>query len=147
VGRTLTARYSFVFVSPARRSAETVAWFLRASRQPLPPHEIVAGLASDLEDRWRAASKAARSGRLDEVMSQDAGLVAGEAERLASVLRTLFDRVPDGTRALAVGHTPLIEAAVYGLMNLVIEPLGTCEGVLLTVDDAGDLRMEELRLP
>ena len=146
VGRTLPGVYAFVFVSPARRAAETVAWFLRASRQPLPPHAVVPGLASEVEDRWRAASKAAGSSRLDEVMGEDPALVAEESTRQAAVVRELFDRIPPDAGALAVGHTPLIEAAVYGLMNVVIEPLGTCEGVLLTMDDAGDLRLEEMRL-
>jgi broad specificity phosphatase PhoE len=147
VGRTLHTDYTFVFISPARRAAETVAWFLRASRQQLPPHAVVPDLASDLEDRWRAASKAAGSPRLDAIMTGDPGLVAEESGRLAAAVRQLFERLSDGGRALAVGHTPLIEAAVYGLMNIVVEPLGTCEGVLLTLDDAGELRLEELRLP
>jgi broad specificity phosphatase PhoE len=147
VGRTLPTDYAFVFVSPAKRAAETVAWFLRGSRQALPPHAVVPGLASDLEDRWRAASKAAGSSRLDAVIGHDPALVAEESARLAGVARELFDRVPTGARALAVGHTPLIEAAVYGLMNVIVEPIGTCEGVLLTLDDAGELRLEDLRLP
>jgi broad specificity phosphatase PhoE len=147
VGRTLRSDYSFVFVSPAKRAAETVAWFLRASRQQLPPHAVVPGLASELEERWRAASKKASSSRLDAIMASDPALVAEESERLAAAVRELFDRLSDGGRALSVGHSPLIEAAVYGLMSIVVEPLGTCEGVLLTLDDAGELRLEELRIP
>jgi broad specificity phosphatase PhoE len=146
VGRTLPTDYTFVFVSPAKRAAETVAWFLRASTQALPPHAVVPGLGSDLEDRWRAASKAAGTPRLDGLLGEDPGLVNEESERLAGVVRELFQRVPPGTRALAVGHSPMIEAAVYGLMNMIVEPLGTCEGVLLTLDEAGELRLEELRL-
>jgi broad specificity phosphatase PhoE len=146
VGRTLGNDYTFVFVSPAKRAAETVAWFLRASRQPLPPHSVVPGLASNEEDRWRAASKAAGSSRLDAVMGSDPQLVAEESGRLARETHALFGRLPDGGKALAVGHSPLIEAAVYGLLNLVMEPIGTCEGVLLTLDDAGELRLEELRV-
>jgi broad specificity phosphatase PhoE len=147
VGRTLPADYAFVFVSPAKRAAETVAWFLRASRQALPPHAVVPGLGSDVEDRWRVASKAAGTARLDGLLEEDPGLVNEESERLAGVVRDLFERVDPGARALAVGHSPLIEAAVYGLMNMIIEPLETSEGVLLTLDDAGELRFEELRLP
>ena len=147
VGRTLPTDYAFVFVSPAKRAAETVAWFLRASTQPLPPHAVVPGLGSDVEDRWRAASKAAGGGRLDALLAEDPGLVNEESARLAGVVRDLFDRVPTGERALAVGHSPLIEAAVYGLMRMIVEPLGTCEGVRLTRDEAGELRLEELRLP
>ena len=146
VGRSLSTDFAFVFVSPAQRAAETVAWFLRGSRQPLPPHAVVPGLASEVEDRWREASKAAGSGRLDAVLAQDPGLVNEESARLAQVVQGLFERVPAGARALAVGHSPLIEAAVYGLMNVIVEPLETCEGVLLTLDEAGELRLEELRL-
>ena len=36
VGRTLTGGYDLVFVSPAKRAAETAAWFLRAAGQQLP---------------------------------------------------------------------------------------------------------------
>jgi broad specificity phosphatase PhoE len=146
VGRTLPADYAFVFVSPAKRAAETVAWFLRGSTQALPPHAVVPGLGSDVEDRWRAASKTAGTARLDGLLGEDPALVNEESKRLAGVVSGLFERAPPGERALAVGHSPLIEAAVYGLMNMVIEPLGTCEGVLLTLDEAGELRLEELRL-
>jgi broad specificity phosphatase PhoE len=146
VGRTLPDDYAYVFVSPAKRAAETVAWFLRASRQAVPPHTVVTGLASEAEERWKSASKATRSSRLDVLMARDPALVAEESARLAAVVGALFERVPTGTRALAVGHTPLIEAAVYGLLNIVVEPLGTCEGVVLTLEDGGDLRLEELRL-
>src|SRR6266536_2510672 len=95
VGRMLPSDYVFVFVSPAKRAAETVAWFLRGSRQPVPPHAVVPGLASELEDRWRAAAKAAGSSRLDAVMSHDPGLVEGESARLAEVARELLGRIPD----------------------------------------------------
>src|SRR4029450_14163225 len=37
VGRTLPSDYAFIYVSAAKRTAETVAWFLRASTQALPP--------------------------------------------------------------------------------------------------------------
>jgi broad specificity phosphatase PhoE len=146
VGRTLPNDYAFVFVSPAKRTAETVAWFLRASRQPVPHHAVVPGLATEVEERWRAASKAAGSSRVDALMAADPALVAEESTRLAGVFAELFERVPTGATGLAVGHTPLIEAAVYGLLHVVVEPLGTCEGILLILDEAGDLRLEELRL-
>src|SRR5207245_11158265 len=63
-GRTLPQDYAFVFVSPARRAAETVAWLLRGSGRRLPSHAIIPGLASEAEDRWRAAAKAAGSSRI-----------------------------------------------------------------------------------
>jgi broad specificity phosphatase PhoE len=148
VGRTLPTDYGVVFVSPAKRAAETVAWFLRGSGQPVPSHAVVAGLASDVEDRWRTAAKAAGSSRMDVLATEDAELVTDESARLARLVRDeLFGRIPDGMKALAVGHSPLIEAAVYGLLNLVVEPLRECEGIHLTMDEQGELRVQELRLP
>lgn len=147
VGRTLPTTFQSVFVSPAHRAAETLAWFLRGSGQHLPNHAVVPGLASEREDEWRTAGKAAGSSRLDSIMEQDPALVSDEATRLAGVVRGLFERIPDGRSALAVGHSPLTEAAVYGLTGLIVEPLAECEGVRITQDDAGSYRIEELRLP
>jgi broad specificity phosphatase PhoE len=147
VGRGLPTDYAVVFVSPAKRAAETLAWFLRGSGQGLPDHAVVRGLASEVEDRWRAAAKAAGTGRIDAVTREDPSLVAEESAHLAHVVQSMFDRVPPGGRGLAVGHTPLIEAAVYGLLGLAVEPLGECEGVHLTQEDSGGYRLQEIRLP
>jgi broad specificity phosphatase PhoE len=138
--------YAIVFVSPAKRAAETAAWFLRGSGQSLPPHAVIPGLASKAEDRWRAAAGAASSGRIDAVMHEDPELVTEESDRLARAAIAMFDRVPEGARALAVGHTPLIEATIYGLVGTIVEPLEECEGVSVTRSDSGEYRLEELRL-
>lgn len=119
VGRALAGGYNVVFVSPAKRAAETVAWFLQATGKQLPEHAVVPGLAGDGTD--------------------------GSPEQLGSVLRALLAAVPEPGRGLAVGHTPLIEKAVRGLTGLEVEPLSECEGVLLT-EEGGDIRVEELRL-
>lgn len=147
VGRTLPADYAFVFVSPAKRAAETAAWLLRGSAQALPPHAVTPGLASEQEERWRAAAKAAGSSRVDSVAAEDPDLVRDEAARLAEAAREMLARIPDGRRGLAVGHSPLIEAMVYGLTGTVLEPLAECEGVLVTRDEGGSYSVEELRLP
>jgi broad specificity phosphatase PhoE len=146
VGRTLDAPYAALFVSPARRAAETAAWFLRASGQRLPDHAVVPGLGSDVEDRWRAAAKAAGSSRVDAIMGQDPQLVADEASRLGRAADELFDRIPEGGRGLAVGHSPLIEAAVYALTGTIVDPLAECEGVMLVKTET-EYRMRELRSP
>jgi len=47
VGRNLPGGYTAIWTSPAKRAAETVAWFLRGLGQQLPQeHGVVAGLAS-----------------------------------------------------------------------------------------------------
>jgi broad specificity phosphatase PhoE len=143
VGRDLPGGYRAVFSSPAKRAAETVAWFLRGLGQQLPEqHGVVEGLASPVEDRWRAAGKAAGTGRLDAVREHDPELVEEESARLAEVTRSLVGGLPEGSRGLAVGHSPLIEAAVYGLTGTVIDPLDECEGVLIEQDD-GDIRLAQ----
>jgi len=66
---------------------------------------------------------------------------------MAGVLSALLDAVPEGGRGLAISHTPLIERGVLGLSAREIEPLGECEGVLLSKKDDDDaIELEELRL-
>jgi phosphohistidine phosphatase SixA len=121
VGRTLAGGYAMVYVAPAERAAETVAWFLRGLGEQLPDHGVVPGLAGK------------------EPGSPDP---AG----MADTVHGLLEGLPDGARALAVGHTPLIERAAEGLTGERIEPLGECEGILIT-EEEGSLRVSELRLP
>jgi hypothetical protein len=58
-------------------------------------------------------------------------------------LRQVVDGLPDGGRALIVGHSPTNEAAVLGLAGEVVRPLGKGEGVLL-IEDSGHYRVEPL---
>lgn len=147
VGRNLPGGYDAVFTSPARRAAETAAWFLRGLGQQLPSsHGSSDGLASPVEDRWRSAAKTAGTGRIDAVEKVDPDLVEKESERLAQAARGLLADVPEGGRCLAIGHTPLVEAAVYGLTGEVIEPLAECEGVLVEEEDAEFRLAREYRL-
>lgn len=147
LGMRLPDDYAVVFVSPAYRAAETVAWVLRGSKQSMPDHAVVSGLTSTEEDRWRAAGKASDTQRLDALRARDPELVAAESARMAEVVAELFEQVPEGRRGLAVGHTPLVEAAVYGLAGVVLEPLAECEGLRLTLDEEGHYEIEELRAP
>jgi broad specificity phosphatase PhoE len=143
IGKDLPGGYAAVFTSPAHRAAETAAWFLRGLGQQLPQdHGVAEALASPVEDGWRAAAKAAGTGRIDAVRQHDPELVDDESRRLADGVLELLTHVPDGGRGLAVGHSPLIEAAIYGLTGQVIEPLGECEGVALEQDE-GAIRVAE----
>jgi broad specificity phosphatase PhoE len=147
VGKDLPGGYDALFTSPATRAAQTAAWFLRGLGQQLPAiHGVVEGLASPVEDRWRSSAKAAGTGRVNAVEKVDSDLVEQESARLADAIRGLLAEVPEGGRGLAVGHSPLLESAVYGLTREVIEPLSECEGVLLE-QDAGEIRLSrEYRL-
>jgi phosphohistidine phosphatase SixA len=121
VGRDLNAAFDIVFVSPAKRAAETVAWMLRGLGAPLPPHAVIPGLGAHDND--------------------------GSPLAMAGVLSALLDAVPDEGRGLAVSHTPLIERGVLGLAAREVEPLRECEGVLLTkADDTSSVEIREIRL-
>lgn len=109
---------------------------------------MVPGLLSEEEGEWRSAGKAAGSSRIDAIAEQAPGLVERESIRLKALVEELFERVPEGGNALAVGHSPLIEAAVYGLTGVVIEPLSECQGVAVVavaLAGPGQYRLHELR--
>ena len=95
VGRGTTSTYAVVFVSPAERAAETAAWILRGAAQQLPEHAVIPGLAG-------------------------AGTGGGSAEAMAAGVRALLERVPPGSRGLAVSHTPLVERAAEGLSGQAV---------------------------
>ncbi len=113
--------YAAVFVSPATRAAETAAWFLRGAGQQLPDHGVVPGLAGKDES-------------------------GGSPEGMAAGVRALLDQIPDGERGLAISHTPFVERAAFGLTGREVEPMGECEGILITRDE-GRLVVDELRRP
>ena len=98
---------------------------------------------SRVEDRWRAAYEAAGSGDVRALEESDPELVAQEKTVLGGALRAVFERLAPGGRALVVGHSPMQEAAVYGLTGTIVEPLAKGAGVLVS-DDDGTYRVELL---
>ena len=115
--------YAAVFVSPAERAAETVAWFLRGAGQQLPlMHSVVPGLVGK-------------------------GPSEGSPQGMATGMRSLLEQIPDEGRGLAISHTPFVERAGLGLTGHETEPMRECEGLLVTLDDDGHVEVEELRLP
>ena len=69
--------------------------------------------------------------------------VERESWLLGLVLRQLIEGLPEGGRALVVGHSPTNEAAVLGLTVQVMPALGKDEGVLVS-NDAEHYRTEPL---
>jgi len=133
------------FVSTGAARATQMLEILRhAAGQADTPITAATGLRSSAEDRWRDAAKAAGKGAdLDAIRVVDPELVERESVLLASALRQVAGRLPEGGRALVVGHSPASEAAVFGLAGRIIPPLGKGEGVLL-IEDRGDYRVEPL---
>jgi phosphohistidine phosphatase SixA len=136
------------FVSTGAARATQMLEILRhAAGHDDMPITLTPGLRSSAEDRWREAARAAGKGAdLDAIRVIDPDLVERESALLASALRQVVEGLPEGGRALVVGHSPTNEAAVLGLAGRVVPPLGKGEGVLL-IEDGGDYRVEPLDLP
>jgi broad specificity phosphatase PhoE len=144
IGRRLSGPYALLVSSGAQRATQTLACFACMLSDPVIGGVIVEpGLRSEVEDRWRAAYQSAGSGELSALQEADPELVREDSERLAAGLRRVLDRVPEGGRALAIGHSPTNEAAVFGLTGEFVTPIAKGEGVLVVVD--GDrARVESL---
>lgn len=137
LGRTLIGPCHLVASSGAQRATQTAACLLAGLGEPVAGGVIVvAALRSDVEDRWRAAYQVAGAGDLASLQAADPELVAADSEALAAGLREIFSMLPEGTRALAVGHSPTNEAAIYGLTGVMIDPMG--KGDLVTITADGD---------
>jgi phosphohistidine phosphatase SixA len=133
------------FVSTGAARATQMLEILRhAAGQEQIPITAATGLRSAVEDRWREAARAAGKGAdLEAMRAIDPELVERESMLLGCALRRVVEGLPEGGRALVVGHSPTSEAAVLGLADRLIPPLGKGRGVLLT-EDGGDYQIEPL---
>ena len=124
--------------SGAQSATQTLGCFLAALGEKVEGGLVVEpALRSNVEDRWRDAYRRAGSGSLAALRGADLKLVQQDAAALADGLRRVLARLPDGGSALAVGHSPTNEAAVFGLTGVELEPMGKGRGVLLTADEKG----------
>jgi phosphohistidine phosphatase SixA len=138
IGARLRGGYHLAISTGAQRATQTLACFLAALGQQVPGGVVVEpGLRSQVEDRWRAAYQKAGSGALQALREADPELVAEDSEQLGAALRRVLDDLPDGGRALVVGHSPTNEAAVLGLSGEIVAPLAKGAGVGLVAGDEG----------
>jgi len=145
IGRErLSPPYTLFGSTGASRATEMVGILRRIVGQEDVPVTMVPGLRSSVEDRWRAAAKAAGKGADVEAMRAiDPDLVEREALLLGGALRGVFDAMDEGGRGLVVGHSPTNEAAVLGLAAEVVGPLGKGEGVLI-VEEGGRFQVRAM---
>ena len=145
IGSSLRGGYALLVSTGAQRATQTLACFACALGERIPGGAVVEpGLRSEVEDRWREAYEKAGSGELDALRSADPELVSQDSEVLGAALRRVLDRLPEGGRALVVGHSPTNEAAVLGLTGEVVEPMSKGAGVLVVLED-GRARVAPLR--
>jgi hypothetical protein len=145
IGRDrLNPPYAAFASTGAARATDMVRILRHAAGQDDIPITEATGLRSSVEDRWRAAAKAAGKGAdLQAMRAVDPDLVDRESWLLGLALRQVVQGLPDGGRGLVVGHSPTNEAAVLGLTGQVVAPLGKGKGVLL-IEDAGNYQVEPL---
>jgi phosphohistidine phosphatase SixA len=145
IGQTgLHPPYEVLVSTGAERATEMLRILRRAAGQDEVPITTETGLRSSVEDRWREAAKVAGKGAsIEQMRGVDPDLVDHETQLLGSVLRRVVEGLPDGGRALIVGHSPTNEAAVYGLAGQTIAAMGKGEGVLV-VEDGGRYEVRPL---
>lgn len=145
IGRVAVNPPYVAFISSgAARATEMLRILRDAAGQQEVPITVESGLRSAVEDRWREAARAAGKGAsVEDMRAIDPDLVEQESRLLGSVLRQVLDALPEGGRALVVGHSPTNEAAVRGLVGQSVVPMGKGAGVLV-VEDAGRYRATPL---
>ena len=145
VGRDrLHPQYAAFVSTGAARATQMLEILRHAAGQDDVRITVVTGLRSSVEERWREAARAAgKHADVEAMRAIDPDLVERDSWLLGAALRRVVQSLPDGARALVVGHSPTHEAAVLGLAGRVVRPLGKGEGVLLTEDD-GRYRVESL---
>lgn len=133
IGRTgLHPPYAAFVSTGAARTRQMATILRRACGQDDVGISEVPELRSSVEDRWREAAKAAGKGADLEAMRRiDPDLVERETRVLGGAMRQVVSSVPDGGRALVVGHSPTTVAAVLGLTHLLVPPLGKGQGVVV----------------
>jgi broad specificity phosphatase PhoE len=144
IGSHLAGGYSLLVSTGAQRATQTLACFLAGLGEKVLRGVVVEpGLRSAAEERWRAAYEKAGSGTLQALREADPELVEEDSAALAAALRRVLESLPDGGRALVVGHSPTNEAAVLGLAGEIVEPISKGDGVLVVEED-GSFRVEKL---
>ena len=132
----LTPPYNAFVSTGAVRATQMLEILRRAVNQEDVPILEDRGLRSFVEDRWRDAAKAAGKGAdLEAIRDRDPDLVDHESALLGQGLERVFKQLPDGARALVVGHSPTNEAAVLGLTGSLVAPLGKGDGVRVIEKD------------
>jgi broad specificity phosphatase PhoE len=145
IGQQLAGGYALLVSTGAQRATQTLACFACALREPVPGGAVVEPeLRSRVEHRWREAYHRAGSGDLAALRDADPELVKEDSAVLGAALRRVLERLPEGGRALAVGHSPTNEAAVLGLTGEIIAPMVKGAGVLV-VAEGDEARVEPLR--
>jgi broad specificity phosphatase PhoE len=135
IGTRLEGGYTVLVSSGMQRATQTLACFLAGLGSRVPGGVIVeTGLRTESEGRWREIYAQTGEPDLAAFRVADLPFVEAEEARLGAALARIFAALPEGGRALAVGHSPTNEAAVFALTGQEIPAMAKGEGVLVEGD-------------
>ncbi len=141
IGTRLEAGYDVLISSGAQRATQSLACMLAGLGRRLECGVTVdPTFRSEVEERWFAAAKKGGGG-LESFKAADPGLVEEEARRFGDGVRRVFQSLPEGGRALIVGHSPMHKVAIYGLTGEIVPPIRK-GGAVIVVEAEGTLRVE-----
>jgi broad specificity phosphatase PhoE len=143
IAARLSLPYDLYVSTGAGRATQTLEIWRDAVGDERPIQDEI-GLRSDHEDRWRQAYRTAGSGELARMREVDPEFVREEAASLGAALGSVFDRLPEGGKALVCGHSPTNEAAVLGLTGESIGALDKGAGVRVIQAHDGSYRVESM---
>jgi len=144
IGRRIQGSYDVMISSGAHRATQTLACFLAGMGRAVAGGVIVnSGFRSSVEDRWFAAARQAKGKDLEAFRQVDPELVENESALLGATLKETLASLPEGGRALVVGHSPTTEAAVLGLTGQIVQTIAKGAGVRL-VEEAGRYQIEPI---
>jgi phosphohistidine phosphatase SixA len=145
IGCRLVGTYDMLLSSGAQRATQTLACFLAGMGVRHNAGVVVDPVfRSEVEDRWLAAGRETGGGGLEAFRRVASDLVEAEGRRFGAALRQVFEALPEGGRALIVGHSPMHEVAVYGLTGTIVPPVSKGAGLLVT-SDHGEYRVEAIQ--
>ena len=137
IGRRIEGDFDLLVSSGAQRATQTLACLLAGMGRTVAGGVTVnTGFRSAAEERWFEAARRADGKDLEAFRRVDPDLVEKESAVLGTALRSVFESLPDGGRALVVGHSPTTEAAVLGLTGELVAPIAKGAGVRVTEDGA-----------
>lgn len=144
IGSRLMDSYDLLISSGTQQATRTLACLLAGTDRRQPSGVTVDfGFRSGVEERWFEAAWHADGKDLEAFRRVDPDLVVHETEVLGGALGSVFQRLADGGRALVVGHSPSMEAAVFGLTAQTVGPFALGGGVTI-VEDEGRYSVEPL---
>jgi broad specificity phosphatase PhoE len=136
IGGKLRGPYDLVVSSGAQRATQTAACLLAGMAKPVAGGVVIdEGFRSEREARWREIYAGAKKGDLEAFLLVDYPFVESEARRFVAALRRVEGHTTEDGRSLVVGHSPMLEATVWGATGDSIKALAKGSGVTLLFED------------